>query len=129
MATREIPREQWREFLDGFSRAHESSLATLEVVGRDVGAQVEARELPLVGVSYDDKGSGADSVEILLGLTPDDHLTHVVPRPQRLWVMQDDDGADQALDIEDRDDHRTLLRFRVAARPEALDGVLDAARV
>ena len=51
MATQEIPRDEWREFFDGFSRRHEGWLVTVEVLGSDIGAQVEAYELPLVGVT------------------------------------------------------------------------------
>ena len=39
---REVPRGEWAEFPDGFSRQHESWLVTVEVFGEEVGAQVEA---------------------------------------------------------------------------------------
>ncbi|CAN5438101.1 hypothetical protein BH20ACI3_BH20ACI3_19140 [soil metagenome] len=42
MPTQEIPRDEWKTFLDTFSRQHEGWLATLEVLGTDIGAQQEA---------------------------------------------------------------------------------------
>jgi hypothetical protein len=44
---RGIPLDEWAGYLDGFSRQHEGWLARVEVLGAEVGAQVEARELPL----------------------------------------------------------------------------------
>ena len=51
MPTQEIPRAEWNTFLDTFSRQHEGWLATLEVLAADIGAQEEARDLPLEGIS------------------------------------------------------------------------------
>jgi len=41
MPTKEIPREEWNNFFDVFSRQHKDWLATLEVFSTDVGAQQE----------------------------------------------------------------------------------------
>ncbi|OLE50804.1 MAG: hypothetical protein AUG51_26320 [Acidobacteria bacterium 13_1_20CM_3_53_8] len=48
---REIPREEWAEFLDIFSRQHEGWLVTVEVLSEEIGAQVEAEGKPLEGIT------------------------------------------------------------------------------
>jgi len=58
MSTREIPREEWPEFLESFSRVHEGWLSTVEVLDDQIGSQVEARDLPLQGIAADWKGTG-----------------------------------------------------------------------
>ena len=52
---REIPRDEWVKYLDGFSRRHEGWPVTVEVLGAEVGAQVEAQELPLRGANREQK--------------------------------------------------------------------------
>lgn len=124
MQTHEILRNEWRTFFDTFSRQHEGWLATIEVLGPDVGAQEEAHELPLVGVSLSSGGREAEAISIDVGTTPHDHVSHVIEEPAKIWLEQTDDGADVAMAIEDRDGTKTILRFRSAVAPEFVDGVV-----
>src|SRR5258706_10477428 len=78
MPTQEIQREEWHKFFDAFSRQHEGWLATLEIFAPDVGAQEEAHELPLEGISIASGGSETDAIAINLGKTPEDHVTHTI---------------------------------------------------
>jgi uncharacterized protein DUF5335 len=110
MRTREIPRNEWNKFFDGFSRQHEGGMATLEIFGSEIGAQEEAHELPLEGVSID--LSREQTISISLGKLSEDHVTHTIVAPERVWLEQTDEGADAALEIESRDDSKALLRFR-----------------
>jgi hypothetical protein len=124
MPTQEIPRPEWNNFFDSFSRQHEGWLATLEVLAGEMGAQEEAHELPLEGVSV---GSGADEPEtiaISIGKTPDDHITHTIVKPSHVWLQQTSEGANAALEIESEDETKTLLRFRSPVPPEFVDGVV-----
>jgi len=124
MATREIPRENWNSFFDTFSRQHEGWLATLEVLGRDLGAQEEAHELPLEGVSISSGTNEAETIAISIGKTPENHISHTVLKPTHVWIEQTQDGAEAALEIESEDDSKTLLRFRSSVPPELVDGVV-----
>ena len=54
---------------------------------------------------------------------PRDHVAHVVRAPTRVRLTQTDEGADEALEIDSQDGATTRLRFRVAALPEAVDGI------
>jgi uncharacterized protein DUF5335 len=124
MPTQEIPREEWRAFLDRFSRQHEGWLATLEVFDPDMGAQEEAHELPLEGISITSKDGESPQVAISLGKTSEDHVTHTIADPTRVWLEQTPAGANAALEIESADGTKTLLRFRSALPPEMVDGVV-----
>jgi uncharacterized protein DUF5335 len=124
MTTKEIPHEEWNNFFDAFSRKHEGWLATLEVFGPDVGAQQEARDLPLEGVSIASAVNGSDSIAISLGKTPEDHITHTITEPEHVWLEQTTEGANAALEIESANQIKTLLRFRSALPPEMVDGVV-----
>ena len=124
MPTQEIPREDWNNFFDVFSRQHEGWLATLEIFASDVGAQEEAHELPLEGISTASGGNVADAIAINLGKTPEDHVTHTITKPEHVWLEQTSGGADAALEIDSDNQTKTLLRFRSALPPEMVDGVV-----
>ena len=124
MPTREIPREEWNAFFEMFSKQHEGWLATVEVLGRDIGAQEEAHELPLVGITADLKGGDADAVSIIVGKAAAEHITHTVTGVAHVWLEQAESGADEALQIEGANGTTTLLRFRFAMLPELVDGVV-----
>ena len=124
MPTQKIPREDWNNFFDVFSRQHEGWLATLEIFASDIGAQEEAHELPLEGISIASGGNGADAIAINLGKTPEDHVTHTITKPEHVWLEQTSGGADAALEIDSDNQTKTLLRFRSAMPPEMVDGVV-----
>jgi hypothetical protein len=124
MATKEIPREEWTRFLDTFSRQHEGWLATLEILGAEIGAQQEARDLPLQGITATSTDDESQSISISLGNTAEDHVTHTITEPTRLWLEQTSEGANAALEIESADKVKTLLRFRSALPADMVDGVV-----
>ena len=121
---REIPRHEWVEFFDSFSRQHEGWLVTVEVLGAEIGAQVEAQELPLHGITAELKGGDEDTISVILGGEPTGHVTHSVTGPKHVRIEQTEDGADMTLQIESGDGVTTLVRFRSAMLPEMVDGVV-----
>src|SRR5688572_25306210 len=122
MSTLEIPHDEWAAFFEGFSRRHQGWLATVEVFGSDIGAQVEARELPFEGITADLKQDDGNSISIFIGKTPDEHVTHMILAPTHVRLKQTEAGADEALEIESATE-TTLLRFRSAMPPEMVDGM------
>jgi Family of unknown function (DUF5335) len=121
---REIPRDEWVEFLDSFSRQHEGWLVTVEVLGSEIGAQVEAQELPLQGITAELKDGGEDAISVILGGGPTGHVTHSITGPTHVRIEQTEDGADMTLQIESGDGVTTLVRFRSAILPEMVDGIV-----
>ena len=112
MTTQEIPRDEWKTFLNTFSRQHEGWLATLEILGAEIGAQQEARDLPLEGITVTSSTDVPEEIAISLGKTPEDHVTHTIIKPSRIWLEQTSQEANAALEIESPDNVKTLLRFR-----------------
>jgi hypothetical protein len=124
MGTKEIAREEWKTFLETFSRQHEGWLATLEVFAADIGAQHEANDLPLEGITTTSTDDESQEIAISLGKTPEDHVTRTISQPSRIWLEQTSQGANAALEIESADEVKTLLRFRSALPADMVDGVV-----
>jgi hypothetical protein len=119
MATRDIPRESWREFFDGFSRRHQGWLVDVEVLGTDIGAQLEAEDLPLEGISADYKNK-----DISIALLRDGKVTeHFVTQPERVR-LEEEGGVEVAIEIDSSTEATTIVTFRTAAKPEDVDGLL-----
>jgi hypothetical protein len=115
----EIRRDEWRSYLDGFSKRNVGRAARVEVIGGDLGAQEAADRLPLGGVTFDDKGSLAPSVEIMLGEAAERHLTHTVTDVRRVVPKPGAGGRDDALEIEAADGTKTIIVFEtLEALPE-----------
>lgn len=123
MLTEEIPRKEWASFFNGFSRRHKGWLVTVEVLGPDIGDQVEARELPLEGITAELNDSGQVEIEIFVGRRPDSHVSHKITAPEHVYLKQTREGADEALEIASKA-VATLIRFRSAVLPEMVDAVV-----
>ena len=123
MRTVEIPREAWVEQLNEFTAIHEGWLVSLDVLGPEIGAQPEIVNLPLLGVSAD-RVDHDGTIVVSVMLSPTEHFTHMIHGVTRIYIERADDGADAALEIESADGTRTILRFRVAALPETVDGIV-----
>ena len=124
MRTREISRSEWPEFFDSFSCQHEGWLVTLEILGLEIGAQVEERELAFEGIVAERDEVQGDEIAIMIGAKPDDHITHSISRPTEVSLEQTDEGADAALAIKSADGVTALLRFRSPMLPEMVDAVM-----
>jgi hypothetical protein len=107
--TKEIPRDGWNEFFSAFSRDHETQLAAVEVMGSEIGAQIEGRSLLFGGISPTDAHNG--ELALLFDSIDGEHLTHMVDRPIHVWVQVAPDDTDEALQIESADGTKTLVRF------------------
>ena len=124
MQTTEITRTEWPSFFDSFSRKHQGWLATLEILGPDVGAQVEERELAFEGITDESNVAHGNTITIMAGGKADDHVTHTISRPTEVSLEQTDEGADAALAIKSEDGITALLRFRSPVLPEMVDAMM-----
>lgn len=111
MLTREIPTHEWVPFLNAFSKRHVGEIATVRLLGREVGVASEGRNLPLLGVSVDVPGGEREIIEVMVGDAPDNNVSHAIQRPSRIEVATSDDGREQALQIESRDGVTTLIEL------------------
>lgn len=107
--TTEIPREAWNKFFARFSEDHETQFVAVEVMGREIGAQVEGQSLLLAGISPSDQNS--ESLALTFDSVNGEHLTHMVNHPTHVWVQRAPDNTDESLEIESADGTKTLVRF------------------
>jgi hypothetical protein len=122
MTTREIKREDWPEFFDGFSRRHDGWLVTIELLDETLGDQIEVQGQPLKGIVAERKRD-PKVIEIFTSNAAGESSTHMIDKPTRVWIEETAEGAEAALEIESEDHAKTLLQFRSVVLPEAVDGV------
>jgi len=108
-----IERDHWKSFLDEFSKRNQLRATRLEVLG-ELGAQEEEEYLPLVGVSFETRGSAAGSVEVILGgesTTDERHLEHTISKVERIAPLIGVTALEDGLGFEDQEGGKTLLLF------------------
>ncbi len=108
-----IEQDQWKTFLDEFSKRNQLRATRLEVIG-EIGAQEEEEYLPLIGVSLERKGTAAGSVEVILGgesPADDRHVEHMISNVQKIAPLIGVSGFEDGLGFEDEEGGKTLLLF------------------
>jgi hypothetical protein len=112
----DVPREQWAEFLETFSRQHRAWLTTIEPSVRGVDAR------PLRAVEPVREGGVLTAIEIsFAGDSSGDTVR--VEHPIALRLRQTPEGADRAIEITDDEGFCTRVGFRTTAPSEMLDGI------
>jgi hypothetical protein len=84
--------------------------ATIEIVGEDIGDQIEAQKLPWHALVYDEPN---DVLEISVGgVDPAVPvvLRHEIHSPEGLWV-EETEGSVRAISIKCEDGPQTIVRF------------------
>ncbi len=107
--TREIPRESLIG-LDRLLPQPNTVDVTMEIVGDDVGDQLEADRVPWHGLIYDPTN---DVIEVSAGERDDQgqvSLRHEIHKPSKVW-LEEVDGSVESVSIESSVGPRTILRF------------------
>lgn len=112
--THEIPHERWGDYLNALSNREKERPVRIQVEGRELGDQVVAHDLPLMGISLERKGSEKGAIEVTLADREAIKLTHLIAAPERVYVEENDAGEVQVLDIESREQVKTLIFFETA---------------
>jgi hypothetical protein len=125
----EIERDQWKTFLDEFSRRNQFRPSRLEIIGAEIGAQQEETLLPFTGISFENKGTASGSVDIILGGETADEprrLTHTVRGVKRIVPLIGASALEDGLGIEDEEGVKTLLRFETLPEiPDTTSGARE----
>jgi hypothetical protein len=125
METREIARAEWTSFFDAFSRQHDAWLVTVQAIDTDVGARTQGWNLRFRGLTWDpDELAITLSLEAMSG----EHLTHIVQRPTHVLLEQLENGVVGGVQLQSADAANTVMRFRSAVPPEAVDGISPGER-
>ena len=118
MSVREIPPDDWKGFLEDFSRQHRAWLASVTRRGPEAERQTQVFERPLGSVS-----AGPDGIHVRFQLDSQVHDAVRIEAPSRLRVEESPDGAARRVEIETREGERIEIALRVPAPPGLLDGV------
>jgi hypothetical protein len=110
--TLEIPKQQWKRFLDGLSKRRFDWRTKIEVMNDSIGSQILSEGLPLVGVTAEERHDGGIVVEIALGATAaDGHQTHSIVNPTKIAFLSEDTGEGEILEIEEANGTKTLVQI------------------
>jgi hypothetical protein len=110
LRTRQVSEQEWPSFADQFSRLHKGQPVTVETFAPDLGAQVNVRDLPLLGVTVEREAPSGCRVVIAAGDSPDNQFAHVIDRPSHVRVAEWNDAVSSALQIESAGGTVTLAR-------------------
>jgi hypothetical protein len=105
--TKQITPDRMEQYFDGFSKRflrQDNRTADVEVLGMDLGDQVEGEGIRLIGITYEPKTRELE-VELESG-------TLRSYKPKEVWAIEEDDGFIQALEIVREDDTKEIVRVR-----------------
>jgi hypothetical protein len=103
MTTRKLDKKEWKPFFERISKVIGAKQVEIEVLSLDLGDQIEAEWLPLLGVTYDPKD---DILDVAL-----DGLDHLIPTPREIFV--EGSGTDlEAVAVVGGDGERQIVKFR-----------------
>lgn len=103
MAAEQIDRARWAPFFDTLTKSLVGKKAEIEVASLDVGDQIEAEWVPLIGITYDESD---DLIEIAL-----EELDHLIRGPRGIFVDYGVGGL-VAIAIDDGDGNRQIVRLK-----------------
>lgn len=86
MASRTIPQPEWRAFFDGMADVLVGKRAEVEAASLDLGDQIVAEWLPLLGVTYDAQD---DLLDVAMS-----GLNHLIRRPRDIYVQERPKGVE-----------------------------------
>ncbi|QRK13070.1 DUF5335 family protein [Archangium violaceum] len=109
-STIEIPRENWALYFERLGRQAQTYPVRIEVENQDIGDQEMARRLPLVGIDLETKGSEVGDIEVTVG-DADQNFMHHIDEPTRVFLMVDDSGNIDCIEIEDGAEGKTIIFF------------------
>jgi len=84
--SRRIPKAAWRTYFDSLSGALVGKRAEIEAASLDIGDQIVAEWLPLIGITYDSRD---DLLDVAVA-----GLNHLIREPQQVLIEEGDAGVE-----------------------------------
>jgi hypothetical protein len=101
--TTKLEKPIWRPYFDRVSKTLVGKRAEIEVAALNLGAQVEAEWLPLIGITYDPK---SDAIEVAV-----EGHDHLIRKPREVWV-EEQGGELSSLAVVDADGVRQIITLK-----------------
>jgi hypothetical protein len=117
-----IKREEWNSYVKEFNQRNSLRATRVEVLSAELGDQDEEELLPFTGLSLEEKGDDAPSIEISLGgetAKEERHLTHMIAHVRSIMRKIGVDLREDALMIEDEAGTKTILHFQTLPELES----------
>ena len=103
MRTEKRDQSTWKSFFDRITKELEGRQTFIEVASLSLGDQVEAKWLPLLGISHDPK---SNLIEIAL-----EGLDHMIRNPREVYVAWGGEGM-RAIEIMDGEQTKQIVKLR-----------------
>lgn len=103
MAARTIPQAEWRPFFDGMANALVGKRVEVEAASLDLGDQIVAEWVPLLGITYDGED---DLLDVALS-----GLNHLIRRPREIYVQEGPKGV-ETVAVASADGVKQILHLR-----------------
>ena len=100
---RAIPKPEWQSFFDTMADALTGKRVEIEAASLDVGDQIVAEWVPLIGISYDRHD---DLVDVAVG-----GLDHLIRRPSEIVIQEGPHGV-ETITVATADGGRQILRLK-----------------
>jgi|SRR5262252_11133485 len=98
-----LPQSEWRPFFDRMAKALTGKRAEIEVASLELGDQIVAEWLPMIGITYD---SHDDLLDVAL-----DRTDHLIRHPTQI-VVEDSDAGLASLAVLAGDGSRQVIRLK-----------------
>jgi hypothetical protein len=108
-----VPQAEWRPFFDRMSKALLGKWAEIEVASLELGDQIIAEWVPLIGITYDTKD---DLLDVAL-----DRSNHLIRHPRDIVVEETPTGL-ASVAVIDAEGARQIVRLK---EPLMLPGARD----
>jgi hypothetical protein len=102
MPSRRLEKDQWQTYCERVSRGLTGKRIDIEVAALDVGDQIQAEHVPVLGIAYDPKN---DLVEVAL-----EGLDHLIRHPREISIEEGTRGL-ISMEVVDADQTRQILKF------------------
>ena len=102
MMGRTLPKSEWKAYFDHLSKHLIGERAEVEIAGLKSGDHIEARWVPLIGITYESKG---DVLEIAL-----ERLDHLIHRPRNIVVTDSPEGL-ESMEVVDSEGCKQVVKL------------------
>ncbi|MBK5571357.1 DUF5335 family protein [Ensifer sp. SSB1] len=100
MTSRVLAKSEWHLYFDRIAKALQGKRVLVEVIGLNLGDQIQAKSVMLLGITFDHKG---DLLEIAL-----EGLDHLIHKPTAITVREGPDGLSN-LEVVDSEQRRQIV--------------------
>ena len=101
--SRNLPQAEWKWYFEAMSDALLGKWAEVEVASLDLGDQIVAEWVPLLGITYDSRD---DLVDVSLA-----GLNHLIRQPTQIEITEEADGL-RTVAVTSKDGSVQVLRMK-----------------